>query len=564
MEEVSEVVPIEETLPQESLKDEFTQAESDSHMVSIKDFLAADENHNQESSKDETTQAETTPDTISDEIVVDKQTGRRGRQSRKGHESSQSTSLDIVDDELYFIPSIAERRAHRNPALSMLERRDVQKMLENIRNNDPSTVVFKVKEHVFADINSVVFDAIVDALAVNKVCQAIYIQNLSSAIFDDQVRHLIQVLKKKKIWCVNIGENYEVSTRMWEEFCRRLPETFVTHLYVSEHVIPLTLKNLMREHIRANRKKHQLHCAYKNLDVIERCTNMWWNPINGVKELKPYVPPPPPEPEPVAESEKKLKMNSAIADPANVAYWQEGKGKGGDKPWKFKCVCGEQCSSYENSRYHPVGRMFECSVCHLWSHVDCVFGDNMVTDDDLEEMEEVLCRPCQHRYRRSLKRLSEEGAIAEAPPSALQLLNPEEAAVMKKKSSKKDQQLPLPKKQKLEAPSGLDDSKPWKFKCKCGEVCSSYEKKLYQPKGAIFSCSQCETRSHVLCTLGPTVTQEEALQMKVSITYILTFMCVIFKTVGYLTLYPVGFAVWHVYVQKSSSSIGTVRGSTNR
>eukprot|EP01033_Poteriospumella_lacustris_P004538 gene4538-3245_t len=266
-------------------------------------------------------------------------------------------------------------------------------MLENIRNNDPSTVVFKVKEHVFADINSVVFDAIVDALAVNKVCQAIYIQNLSSAIFDDQVRHLIQVLKKKKIWCVNIGENYEVSTRMWEEFCRRLPETFVTHLYVSEHVIPLALKNLMREHIRANRKKHQLHCAYKNLDVIERCTNMWWNPINGVKELKPYVPPPPPEPEPVAESEKKLKMNSAIADPANVAYWQEGKGKGGDKPWKF-----------------------------------------------------------------NLKRLSEEGAIAEAPPSALQLLNPEEAAVMKKKSSKKDQQLPLPKKQKLEAPSGLDDS----------------------------------------------------------------------------------------------------------
>lgn len=71
--------------------------------------------------------------------------------------------------------------------------------------------------------------------------------------------------------------------------------------------------------------------------------------------------------------------------PAHTAYWQEGVGEGGDKPWKFKCTCGETCSSYENFRYHPTGRMFECSnpACCLWSHVNCVLGAQF-TDKELE------------------------------------------------------------------------------------------------------------------------------------------------------------------------------------
>jgi hypothetical protein len=78
------------------------------------------------------------------------------------------------------------------------------------------------------------------------------------------------------IWGVNIGESYEVSQTGWQFFSNKLSETNVTHLYVSEHTIPIELKNEMRAHIRENRKKHDLHCAYKYLHVIERCTNMWW------------------------------------------------------------------------------------------------------------------------------------------------------------------------------------------------------------------------------------------------------------------------------------------------
>lgn len=106
--------------------------------------------------------------------------------------------------------------------------------------------------------------------------QCIYIQNLSKAIGDEQVHRLIELLKKKMIWGVNIGESYEVSSAGWRYFCDHLKDTNVTHLYVSEHTIPIELKNEMRFHIRENRKKHDKHCAYKYLHVIERVTNMWW------------------------------------------------------------------------------------------------------------------------------------------------------------------------------------------------------------------------------------------------------------------------------------------------
>ena len=81
----------------------------------------------------------------------------------------------------------------------------------------------------------------------------------------------------------------------------------------------------------------------------------------------------------------KRPLDIAALTPAHAEYWAEGVGEGGDKPWKFACTCGEKCSSYEHFRYHPVGRMFECSCCSMWSHVLCIFGN--IRDDDLEELQ---------------------------------------------------------------------------------------------------------------------------------------------------------------------------------
>ena len=63
------------------------------------------------------------------------------------------------------------RRSVRDPSLAMMDRNDLGVLLERIRTNHASTVVLKIKDHLLADISSSVFDAIVDALWKNKVCQ---------------------------------------------------------------------------------------------------------------------------------------------------------------------------------------------------------------------------------------------------------------------------------------------------------------------------------------------------------------------------------------------------------
>jgi hypothetical protein len=170
------------------------------------------------------------------------------------------------------------RRSTRDPSLHLLERRDVKDLLHAIEKNKKNTVVLKIKQFIVADINEAVLDAILNALERNTVCQALYIQNFSNAFHDSQMKHLITILKQpnNKIWGINLGENYEISIKMWHNFCDNLKETNITHLYVSEHIIPITLKNKMREIIRNNRQKHNMHCAIENLSVIEQCTHMWW------------------------------------------------------------------------------------------------------------------------------------------------------------------------------------------------------------------------------------------------------------------------------------------------
>lgn len=90
------------------------------------------------------------------------------------------------------------------------------------------------------------------------------------------------------IWCLNIGETYNVKTKTWKLFTKGLKKTKITHMYASEHTISTTLKDQIRETIRKNRVKHDMHCNPDNLDVIVQCTHCWWNPIN-TKSLRPYL-----------------------------------------------------------------------------------------------------------------------------------------------------------------------------------------------------------------------------------------------------------------------------------
>lgn len=240
----------------------------------------------------------------------------------------------------------------------------------------------KIKDHLRADVSPVVVDAIIDALRGNKVCQALYMQNLGKGFGDKQLKSLVALLQRRCVWCLNLGENYEVSTAAWVDFCSSLPKTNVTHLYVSEHVMKIELKNLMRLNIRNNRSKHQMHSSLKNIQIIERCTNMWWNPINAIRHQL--------EVQATGKGKgklDKLSSRSMKLTPKDPAYWQDGKGA--EKPWKFNCICGETCSSYENHRYHPTGAQYECTTCHIWSHVSCVLG-HQITEEDLEELQVIF------------------------------------------------------------------------------------------------------------------------------------------------------------------------------
>lgn len=115
-------------------------------------------------------------------------------------------------------------------------------------------------------------------------------QNFNEGMRDEQVIHLLRILQQPscKIWCVNIGENYNVSDETWGRFTKGLIHTKITHMYASEHTITSEMKDEIRFTIRENRKKHDMHINPNNLDVIIQCTHCWWNPINA-KILRPFL-----------------------------------------------------------------------------------------------------------------------------------------------------------------------------------------------------------------------------------------------------------------------------------
>lgn len=370
------------------------------------------------------------------------------------------------------------RRSARDPSKGLLDNPDIQHCLEKLRQNHESTQVFKLKDHVRAELTELVMDEILNALSKNKLCEALYIQNVSDALCERQFNKLIEILRMKRIWALNIGENYNITPAMWGKFCEILPDTHLTHIYVSEHVITTKMKDKIRDLIRENRKKHSKHNSVSNIDVIQRCTNLWWNPINALRRaaerklleqvfkrgkasldgltktqlakvehlekkrnegakaqllLKKAREDAQKKREALRlkkmsalerrKEQKKLKQQRARVNnarnkvmakkaPDSIEYWALGSGAA--EEWYFECKCGETCSWWENFRYHPTGRQYQCSHCRNWLHVRCMFGDK-IRDEDMDEIEDALCFSCQGKVRRMASRPElyvEEGSMS--------------------------------------------------------------------------------------------------------------------------------------------------------
>ena len=83
----------------------------------------------------------------------------------------KSPRLAVAVAEEQFIKSI--RRSTRDPsrAAAELDRNDVKTLIKRIHTNHQSTVILKIKHHIQSDISTVIFDAIIEALTKNTVCQ---------------------------------------------------------------------------------------------------------------------------------------------------------------------------------------------------------------------------------------------------------------------------------------------------------------------------------------------------------------------------------------------------------
>ena len=72
--------------------------------------------------------------------------------------------------------------------------------------------------------------------------------------------HTTQVLRRGKIWGLNVGELWHVTRKGWEEFSCGLASTNVTHMYASEGTnLTAQLKHQMMTSIRKNRRSDKRH-----------------------------------------------------------------------------------------------------------------------------------------------------------------------------------------------------------------------------------------------------------------------------------------------------------------
>ena len=130
----------------------------------------------------------------------------------------------------------------------------------------------------------------------------------AQGMLDAQLRHLGEVLGNKRIWALNVGENFQITNQAWERFTLALEDTAVAYLYVSEqHLKNTDLKIRMRDAVRIHRRydlprlglfqdtktplllSPTVPCAScragpaRDPEVVDKVGNMWWNPKTSKK-----------------------------------------------------------------------------------------------------------------------------------------------------------------------------------------------------------------------------------------------------------------------------------------
>ena len=193
-----------------------------------------------------------------------------------------------------------------------------------------------------------------------------------------------------------------VSANCWSWFIKQLSNSHVTHGFLSSssdasgnHLLSAELIEKAKVTLRSNRKKHSLHCSPSNLSLIRQCDSLWWSPYKGYLYHVYRM-----ESASVYGDHGSKKQGQLSPAPSTRSQHRAGSADG-KKEWEFRCVvCRQYCSSLDPVAKHAVGSMFECSVCKIWSHVDCLFlldkipPAERITEVDITELDvspSVLC-----------------------------------------------------------------------------------------------------------------------------------------------------------------------------
>lgn len=170
-----------------------------------------------------------------------------------------------------------------------MEKKDFRLLIELILGNSTAFEaqgrILRIKNYIPCDASPLEIDLILAALRKNSRIEVLYIQNFERGMTDQQLYHLVEVLKERRqIWAVNIGENYQITPVAWEWFIDNLPFTSIGYTYLSEHHIDAPTKRRIIELVRNNRKRDEKECP-RDPEVCMRVGNMWWNPpVRGMKD----------------------------------------------------------------------------------------------------------------------------------------------------------------------------------------------------------------------------------------------------------------------------------------
>jgi len=167
-----------------------------------------------------------------------------------------------------------------------IKKQGIENVVNTLRNENLHDIrVLRLKNEGLSPFaTEAMMNRVLEALGECTTVQVLYIQNFANGMRDQQLAKLTEVLKKGFIWGLNIGESWNISRGAWERFGDDLKDTHVTHMYASEGTVILSdLKTKMMNNIRENRKKDTRHFDPENSNLINRISNMWFNPRSSTK-----------------------------------------------------------------------------------------------------------------------------------------------------------------------------------------------------------------------------------------------------------------------------------------